>query len=452
LKAFAVAAASAGHSKLEVPTVVDGMSSLGRETAQTVLCAPFPLGVEPGVIVAGFDVHRRQITFDAFDTVSGETWRGQLESSPAAVQDWVGRFPGRVIHVAVEACTGWLFVSRALERTGAVPHLAEPVETSALRGRKRRAKTDRTDAKWLRQLLCGGRLPEAWNPPEHVRQWRSRTRLRNSLVAERTSWTQRIRATLYHHGIPGAPDDLRTLAGREFLAGLELAADAAERIRVALEIIDMLDIQLAIIEKDLRALAHHQPGCQALMTQYGMGELSALVTLVELGDVGRMHASRQAVRMAGLDIGVHRSDRHAQLGKLTRQGSARWALFEAAQSASHQGSPDYQDYHALKDRGLSHTRACTTIARKLARRSYHLLRALGPDALAEPLIPRAKAPTKPTSQRCVPNMRPAPEAIEAPTPSGRGGPEKTERPQSIRRNDRSTISSPTATAGSRGPR
>jgi transposase len=335
-----------------------------------------------------------------------------------------------------------------------VAHLAEPVETSALRGRNRRAKTDRTDAKWLRQLLCEGRLPEAWRPPEHVRQWRSRTRLRNALLSERTGWIQRIRATLYHHGIPGAPDDLRTLAGREFLAGLELSADAAERIRVALEIIDMLDIQLATIEADLRKLARHQPGCQALMTLYGMGELSALVTLVELGDVGRMHASRQSVRMAGLDIGVHRSDRHARLGKLTRQGSAplRWALFEAAQSACRLSSPDYQDYHALKDRGLSHNRACMTIARKLARRSYHLLRALGPAALAEPATPTGKAPTKPPRQRCDTSMRPAPEAIEAPTPPSRGGPRKTERPQSIHRNDRSTISSPTATAGSRGPR
>ena len=49
-------------------------------------------------------------------------------------------------------------------------HLAEPVETSALRGRKRRAKTDRTDAEWLRELLFQGRLPEAWLPPEHVRE------------------------------------------------------------------------------------------------------------------------------------------------------------------------------------------------------------------------------------------------------------------------------------------
>jgi transposase len=124
-------------------------------------------------IVAGFDVHRRQITFDALDTETGEVARGRIESTPAAVGRWVKRFAGREMHVAVEACTGWLFVCDALVGAGAVPHLAEPVETRALRGRKRRAKTDREDARWLRELLAEGRLPEAWIPPEHVRQWRS---------------------------------------------------------------------------------------------------------------------------------------------------------------------------------------------------------------------------------------------------------------------------------------
>src|SRR5205085_10855637 len=105
-------------------------------------------------------------------------------------------------------------------------------------------------------------------------------------------------------------------------------------------------------ERDLRPPARHRTGCQALMTQYGIGEISALVTLCELGDVSRLHASRQAVRMAGIDIGVHRSDRHAQLGKLTRQGSAplRWALYEAAQSACRVGSPDYHDYRSEERR------------------------------------------------------------------------------------------------------
>ncbi len=143
-------------------------------------------------IVAGFDVHRRQITFDALDTDTGELVRGRIDATPGAVERWAGSFEGREVQVALEACTGWLFVSRALERAGAVAHLAEPVETSALRGRKRRAKTDREDARWLRTLLSEGRLPESWIPPEHVREWRSRARLRKTLIDERTQWLQRV--------------------------------------------------------------------------------------------------------------------------------------------------------------------------------------------------------------------------------------------------------------------
>jgi transposase len=120
-----------------------------------------------------------------------------------------------------------------------------------------------------------------------------------------------------------------------------------------------------------------------------MGELTSLVTLCELGDVGRLSASRKAVRMAGIDIGVYRSDRRSRVGKLNRQGSPqlRWALYEAALSACRPSSADHSDYLALKARGLSHTRASLTIARKLARRSYHVLRELGPAAL-EP-VPNA---------------------------------------------------------------
>jgi transposase len=337
-------------------------------------------------ILAGFDVHRRQITFDAFDSETGELTRGRIDATPAAVARWVERFDGRELHVAVEACTGWLFVCDALVAAGAVPHLAEPVETRALRGRKRRAKTDREDARWLRELLCDGRLPEAWIPPEHVRQWRSRARLRHTLLDERTQWVQRIRATLFHHGVSGSPDNLRTRDGRAFLERLNLPADARERIEIALMMIDAIDAQLGPLERELRQLARRQTGCRALMGLDGMGELTSLVTLCELGDVGRLSASRKAVRMAGIDIGVHRSDRRSRVGKLNRQGSPhlRWALYEAALAACRSSSPDHADYLALKARGLSHTRASLTIARKLARRSFHVLRELGPAAL-EPI-------------------------------------------------------------------
>jgi transposase len=336
-------------------------------------------------IVAGFDVHRRQITFDALDTETGELSRGRIDASRAAVGAWVERFPGQRVEVALEAATGWLFVCEELSAAGAIPYLAEPAETSALRGMKRRAKTDRADARHLRELLAERRLPEAWQPPEHLLAWRSRTRLRRTLVEQRTQWLQRIRATLFHHGVPAAEVPARLLGreGRAYLERLELPVAASERVRVALALIDALDTQLAPLERELRGLARRQRGCRALLGEHGIGELTALTILCELGDVGRLASSRKAVRAAGLDIGVHRSDRRSRLGKLTKQGSAhaRWALYEAAQSACRRTSPEHGCYLTLKARGLTHTRASLTIARKLARRSYHHLRELGPAAL-----------------------------------------------------------------------
>jgi hypothetical protein len=113
-------------------------------------------------------------------------------------------------------------------------------------------------------------------------------------------------------------------------------------------------------------------------------------------------------------FGVHRSDRRSRSGKLTRQGSPqlRWALYESAQAACRPTSPDRADYLELKQRGLSHTRASLTISRKLARRCFHSLRELGPEAL-EP-VTEPSSPTVPPSSplpRWQPTFRPAPAAF-----------------------------------------
>ena len=213
---------------------------------------------------------------------------------------------------------------------------------------------------------------------------------------------QRIQATLFHHGIGGTPEAAHRARAASSSPRSSCPTDARERIEIALAMVDAIDAQIAPLERELRQLARRQTGCQALMGLYGMGELTSLVTLCELGDVTRLSASRKAVRMAGIDIGVHRSDRRARVGKLTRQGSPqlRWALYEAALSACRPSSPDHADYLALKARGLSHTRASLTIARKLARRSFHVLRELGPAAL-EPIRPpdHDRAPSRPATPR-----------------------------------------------------
>ena len=56
-----------------------------------------------------------------------------------------------------------------------------------------------------------------------------------------------------------------TDAGRQWLAAQALPATAREQITVGVAMIEALDLQLAPIDKQLRAYARRQPGCRALM-------------------------------------------------------------------------------------------------------------------------------------------------------------------------------------------
>jgi transposase len=338
-------------------------------------------------IVGGLDVHRKQITFDYVEIETGEVKSGQI--TPATrehLRHWLSGFPANQrAAFALEATTGWRFVVEELERAGIEAHLAEPADTKALRGRKKRAKTDRLDARHLRELLLIGRLPESWIAPSHIQELRTLVRLRKSLVEERTAWQQRIHAQLFHNGYP-QERNLLAKDRRAHLERLELPPSARKMVDHALSMIDHINEELAPIEEELRSYARRQAGCRALMEHYGIGELTSVAMLSELGDSRRFSSSRKAVRYASLDVTVSESDDKRAPGKLSRQGAPvlRWAAFEAAQVARRTGSPDHDYYVHTKER-LGSSRACLAIARKLIRRAHHTLRELGEEALSKPL-------------------------------------------------------------------
>jgi transposase len=334
-------------------------------------------------VVMGLDQHRAQITAEWLDSEIGEVSRARvMPADRDAVRRFLSRFAGQQLEVALEATTGWRFVVEEARAIGARAHLAEPAEASALKGNKKRAKTDRADARHLRELLMAGRLPESYIAPAHLLDLRARVRLRHSLVDQRGEWQQRIHAVLFHHGHP-QKDGLLRGANRAWLGQIALPDAAREQVSVALAMIDALDAQAAPITAELRRYARRQPGCKALLRLYGVGELTAVAIVAELGDPRRFTSSRQAVRYAGLDITVHQSDQRRAPGHLSRQGppALRWALYEAAQAARRPGSPDRAYYDQAAER-LGGNRACLALARKLLKRSFHILRDLGDEALA----------------------------------------------------------------------
>jgi transposase len=336
-------------------------------------------------MVGGLDVHRAQITFDWEDHDTGEVGRGRV--APATremVRSWLEQLPAREGAFAVEAATGWRFVVEELQRAGFEAHLAEPADTAAARGKKRRAKTDRADAKHLRVLLEQQRLPESWIAPAHILDLRETTRLRHTLVEQRGQWQQRIHAILYHHGVPKPASKLTTAATRAWLAEVELPAASRHAIAVATGQLDQLQTTVAPIDRWLRAYARRQPGCRALIANhYGIGPITAPTILAELGDVRRFRNGDALVRYTGLDVTVYSSDGKRSPGHLARQGppALRWALFEAAMARAYRASaPDYDYYHQVKDR-VGGKRPGLSLARKLARRIRFTLAELGDEAL-----------------------------------------------------------------------
>jgi transposase len=340
-------------------------------------------------MVGGLDLHRGQITFDVIATETGEVWRGRIwQPDRERFGRWLRvelaeRAGGEPVALAVEGCTGWRYVVEEICAAGFEAHLAEPAETQAARGRKRRAKTDRSDAKLLRELLVAGELPESWIPPECVLEWRERVRLYKSLLDQRTQWTQRIHAVLFQHGVAVPDGEIRSEKTRASLTDPALAVSPAARRRIAAgyAMIDATDSELGPLRAELVRFGTRQPACRALVTtHFGIGGLTAVAIWSELGDCRRFTRSMQVVRHAGIDITVDQSDRHRASGHLSHQGpdTLRWALYEAAKASSRLSAPDHAYYASVKQHHDGKL-AAIAMARKLVRRCYHTLRAVDPE-------------------------------------------------------------------------
>jgi transposase len=340
-------------------------------------------------IVGGLDIHRKQLTFDYLDTVTGEVKRGQIAPADREhLRGWLARFTGRDdVAFAVEGCAGWRYVAEELAAAGIAAHLGEPADTAALRGRKRHAKTDKTDARHLRSLLAEGRLPECWIPPAQILEYRALLETYHDLRAAHTAWVQRIHAVFFHQGAPPLGEGaLRTepgLTGLRAAAAAHLSAAGQLQVATALDMLAVTEAQLGPLRHQLRQAAAHLMGAKVLAARlYGVGPVTALALTCWLGGAGRFSSSRKAVRFTGLDITVWSSDRKGPPGRLSRQGPPvlRWAVYEAGKTHARTSAPDHGYYATVKDRKNS-KRAALSEARKIVRQACHILTELGDDAL-----------------------------------------------------------------------
>jgi transposase len=330
------------------------------------------------MVMAAIDIGKTVLQVAALDTSSGVTWEGRLPADRDSLGVWVDGFEGRLGRVAIEATTGWKWIANLLAARGVGEVvLVDPGDAAARRGRKRRAKTDRLDARFLLELLSGGSLPQAWLPPAEIQELRALSRTRKALVDERTRAAERAQALLAHEGWPCQRGRLLTAQGRRWADALVLEPTSRLLLETLLGVIDDLDRRLAPLTRELQLRAKTDPRLKRLQTIYGVGPLVACHLLAEIGQASRFRRARQVVRLSGLDPVVLESGERKRRGRLAKAGPPllRWALVEAGMQAKRAQSPDHGRYQRLCRRRGAQV-AAITIGRAIAVRSYHLLREL----------------------------------------------------------------------------
>ena len=107
-------------------------------------------------MVGGFDVHRKQITFDYVDD-DGLVRVGEIRpATRTTLRHWLSEHcPAGDAEFALEGCTGWRYVVDELAAAGLGVHLGDPAETASC-GVAKRAKTDRAGG-LHRMAVCGRR-------------------------------------------------------------------------------------------------------------------------------------------------------------------------------------------------------------------------------------------------------------------------------------------------------
>ena len=222
-----------------------------------------------------------------------------------------------------------------------------------------------------------------WIPPGALRDQRDLPRTRMVLTRERTRLKNRIHATLAKYGLRlEGTSDLFGRRGRQWLLTTALptlaphSRYATERL---LEQLDVVAAQIAGFEQRLRAVFAPTPELQLLRTLPGVGEVLAVVILLEVGDIRRFPRAAQLAAYAGTTPRVHAS------GGRTHYGPSRgdinrylkWAFVEAASTAyrTHSTRP-HQHVRGLYTRiqqRKGHATAVGAVARHLAEATYWIL-------------------------------------------------------------------------------
>ena len=324
-------------------------------------------------LYGGIDLHSNNSVVALLDEEDREVYRKRLANEATGVLEALVPYREAIVGLVVESTYNWYWLVDALMEAGYRVHLANTaaiVQDSGLKYRD-----DDSDARWLAKLLRLGVLPEGYIYPKEERPVRDLLRRRSRLVQQHTANLLSVQNLFARNrGKSLSANEIKRLTP-EAVSRLLPDVNHALAVQSTLLVMRAQEAAIDVLERTACARIKPRPAYRHLLSVSGVGTVLGLTIMLETGPLARF---AQVGNYASYSrcVGSTRLSNGKRKGRgNTKSGNKylAWAYLEAANFAVRY-NPTIKRYYQRKRAKTNGVVAIKTVAHKLARACYYILR------------------------------------------------------------------------------
>lgn len=324
-------------------------------------------------LYAGIDLHSNNNVIVIYNPQEKKIlFRERLPNSENDILLALSPYQENLVCVVFESTYNWYWLADCLIKNH---YPLEMANVSAMQGLKYKKHTnDFTDALWLADMAAAGRLATGYIHPSEIREQRELARQRMKLVQVRTKVILMMQSMLTRYSnvtfkalVLKKMDE--TLLAKH-ISSPELSFCFWEQQKVLIQ----LESSVIALEKKCLKLMKKYPAFSALRTTPGIGEILALVILVETGPISRFKNAKHYASYCR-KVDSRRESNGKKKGENHRKNGNQylsWAFTEAAIYAI-RFNETIKKYYQRKCNKVHKVSALNAIAHKLAAACYYIL-------------------------------------------------------------------------------
>ena len=324
-------------------------------------------------LYGGIDLHSNNSVVALTDEQDRVEYLKRLPNDLSVILSALQPHQESIEGLVVESTYNWYWLVDGLMDAGYRLHLANTAAIIQYAGLK--YADDDSDACWLAKLLRLGLLPEGYIYPKEERPVRDLLRKRSQLVHQRTSNLQSVQNLMARNrGRSLSANSIKRLTYEE-VDRLLPDADLALAVKGSVAVMRTLDGVIILLEKAVKGRIRLRPQFKPLLTVSGIGEILGLTIMLETGEIGRFAKVGNYASYCRCVGSEHLSNGKRKGRGNTKNGNKylAWAYIEAANFAVRY-SPEIRRYYQRKAARTNGIVAIKTVAHKLARACYYILR------------------------------------------------------------------------------